>query len=336
MARAALLLLLSFAGCSLLAPSDDHFMGARPATTGMNDDPEHAGAGGQAFAGEGPGGSDTQAGASSTDGGQAGSDGRGGEEADAGAGPGACSPGFVADAGTCRRPTSCAELHRESPSLDSGVYTLRPTLAPSALSAWCEMRQQGGGWTLILNQGTDFLPSTEGTPNAICLESNCTSSAYSWVTLESDILLDVAEVDIVADDYDARIAIVGVHPDTRDRTLREAFTTGPYFLESADNSNVAVTTTSGLECDQVLPLDLAAVLCLKCSSTSHTCGAPILTLGDGDSACSAEPPLFAIGASESDTEPWTNCAGWPQTTTISSASGDVFRYYPSHFRIWLR
>lgn len=54
--------------------------------------------------------------------------------------------------GTCRPFESCATLHAAKPSLTSGVYTLDPDGAGSIASfaTYCEMADDGGGWTLAL------------------------------------------------------------------------------------------------------------------------------------------------------------------------------------------
>ena len=155
------------------------------------------------------------------------------------------------------------------------------------------------------------------------------------LTLTHDVLLDVGGADVTSDRYAARVRILGVHRGSRGKTLREMFNSGPYFLDDNDNHNVSVITTDGAPCEQALPPDFATLLCETCDDPVQVCGLPVITLGDGDSACLNPPPLFAIGASKSDSQAWTNCAGWPQATRLGSTEASV-DFYPAHFRIWIR
>jgi hypothetical protein len=72
------------------------------------------------------------------------------------------------------------------------------------------------------------------------------------------------------------------------------------------------------------------VFCNPCRR-GETCGEPVLVFGDSDSLCSAQPVTFAIGAASSQTEPWGQCAGWPQLPNYAD-----YNFFPDNLRIWLR
>jgi len=190
------------------------------------------------------------------------------------------------------------------------------------------MSVDGGGWTFVLNQDETFEPTTLG--NDSSFSGLRTSLAYSRVRLESDLLLDFDSSPMLTEEYRARALIRGVTPDARNKTVRELFTTDRFFIDAEDNANVSVSVPSQVPCSESLPLDLAALLCPTCP-TGQSCPGPVLVFGDVDSDCASVPVRFAIGGARSYSEPWTNCAGWPQQTTF----GDV-DYYPKNVRIWVR
>ena len=239
-----------------------------------------------------------------------------------------CKDGFVGNGRSCARPISCRELHEASPSLASGAYALKPSGANAEFNAYCEMTAEGGGWTLVLNDGPAFTPGTQGA-NMQCFRQDCTSLAYSTVPIVSDVMLDVRDGAIVANNYLARVIVTGVANGTRNHTVRELFTDGPHYLEQENNSNLVVRLTGTGTCTDSLPSDFAALVCNTC--TGANCSVPVLTFGDNPDCIDNPSYVFAIGGSQSYSEAWNNCAGWPQTPDI----GD-FNYYPDNFRVWVR
>jgi hypothetical protein len=193
------------------------------------------------------------------------------------------------------------------------------------------MMQEGGGWTLVVNEGTDFEPTTSGTADAVCYSSSCTSIGYSLVPITSDVMLDVSDSAIAGSTYSARVIVTGVHAMSRGKTLRTLFTTGPNYLEAENNSNLAVRMRDGADCN-TLPKDFASAACQSCATAG--CKVPVLVFGDGDAdaGCGvAAISRFAIGAADGYATPWNNCAGWPQHPAYSDTS-----FYPPYVRVWVR
>lgn len=242
-----------------------------------------------------------------------------------------CTGGLVRDGEACRLPRSCDELHRYAPSLPSAAYALKPEAADNSFHAYCGMALEGGGWTLVVNEGPTFDPTTNGVVDALCYASSGTNIAYSLVPLVSDVMLDVSNSPIAVTTYTARLIVTGVHAQSRGKTLRTLFTTGPNYVEAENNSNLAVRLRDGADCE-TLPTDLAKIACQKCDTAD--CKAPIIVFGDGDAApaCRAGAvPRFAIGAANDYATAWSNCAGWPQDPDYSG-----FDFYPDYVRIWVR
>lgn len=217
------------------------------------------------------------------------------------------------------------------PSLPSGAYALKPESAVSSFQAYCGMMLEGGGWTLVVNEGPSFDPTTSGVADALCYSSSCTSIGYSLVLLDSDVMIDVSNAPIAGTTYSARLIVTGVHAMSRNKTLRTLFTSGPNYVEAENNSNLAVRMRDGAECS-TLPIDLVRIACESCDTAG--CKVPVIVFGDGDGDVTCRVgtvPRLAIGASSDYVTAWNNCAGWPQDPNYAGSD-----FYPDYVRVWVR
>lgn len=228
-----------------------------------------------------------------------------------------CNSGFKGDGETCARYISCDELHAGEPDLPSGTYAIRPAAAGADFEVYCDMETSGGGWTLVLNEGTAFDPASTG-DDEVCLTSNCVNRAYSTVPVVAGIMLDMKEGDIDDEELLARAIVTDVHSSSVDKTVREIFTDGPNFFESESNDNLELTVYAG-GCE-ALPLAMQDVLC----------GTPVVTFADTIWGCPFPDVTHAVGIRESYGVEWNNCAGWPSQPNY----GD--NWFIDNFRVWVR
>ena len=195
------------------------------------------------------------------------------------------------------------------------------------------MTTDGGGWTLLFNDGTDFVADQAGEEEQTCFESLCANRAYSRLPLGADMMFDAADVPMSSDDELAtRGIITGIHHELSGETLAHVLThpgPGPdsgWPVEAQDNSNLVAHFSNGGSCDEPDSW-------LDGEWTPYLlCGSRVIILNDGESPTgSPGNGGFLIGMGDSYSVGHGNMAGWPQMPIFE----DV-RFYPDYFRIWTR
>ena len=211
-------------------------------------------------------------------------------------------------------PTSCKEIMDMNPdSMLSGVYEIDPT-GTEPFDVYCEMVEMGGGWTLVFNQNTSFDASDLGSTVNLAYGRNGINRAYSTVPIESDLMFDVANTDIVDENWVTRTVVENIE-DGSGFTLHYLLNTvGNWRMEAPDNSNVTNSLTLA-NCHDTNWGDYESNICDSDF---------VMTLHDTTEQ-SVGP--FLIGSERSDGTPRTNQTGWPNA---------IGAHYPSNFRIWVR
>lgn len=140
-------------------------------------------------------------------------------------------------------------------------------------------------------------------------------------------MMQVANQDIVGENWLAQIIIRGVHTASIGHTLIQLMNARRrYFAEREDNANVDLLVKAAGGC-----------AALPSAFQVYPCGAYVFAFSDlqDNDVCVDQPSAFgatfAIGGEQSYSVRQYNCAGWPQKTINQGLPA-----FPTNFRLWVR
>lgn len=128
-------------------------------------------------------------------------------------------------AASCRAYRS-PENARYAPATADGVYEVQPTPGGSVTRVLCNMTAEGGGWTLVMNNGMTTFTNNSGTgTNTICTtltgcDTDGTSQLYRGTPEESrirDYLFTATNRNMPMEDY--RVVLVNARPFIRENIM---------------------------------------------------------------------------------------------------------------------